>query len=234
MNHESVVRRVPIGPINLLTRGKDLIGDQYWLFVGITLLGVLIGSALPLGILMGPMMCGIYLCYLTRSRGERATIDLLFKGFDYFLDSFLAMLIMVGVMLVFMVPLYILAFVLFFSTIAANQGEPPAPVIIGLAVVLYLVMLIVMIAVSMPFLFVFQLIVDRGLKPVDAVKTSCRGVLRNFVGLLMTIFVFSVISMIGACMCYVPAILFMPLSFGGIFVAYRDIFPDEAQAKPLA
>ena len=75
-------RRVPIEPVDCLMRAGSLTGDQYWLFVGICFVGVLIGSLAPLGILLGPMMCGIYLCYFGRERGYRATFELLFKGFD--------------------------------------------------------------------------------------------------------------------------------------------------------
>ena len=60
MNAESVeFQRTPIRPFDCLIASKQLMGEQYWLFLGIGVVGILIGSFVPLGILLGPMMCGI-------------------------------------------------------------------------------------------------------------------------------------------------------------------------------
>ena len=50
-----------VQPVECIKAGWELIKSQYWLFVGMTVVGIIIGSVVPLGILMGPMMCGIYL-----------------------------------------------------------------------------------------------------------------------------------------------------------------------------
>lgn len=63
MDEEIVAQKVPLRPIELLKEGRQLVGEQYWLFVGITFVGMLVGNAVPMAILLGPMMCGIYLCY---------------------------------------------------------------------------------------------------------------------------------------------------------------------------
>ena len=57
-----------------------MVRPQYWLMVAVVLVGILIGSFAPMGILLGPMMCGIYLCLLGLMRGERIEFGLLFKG----------------------------------------------------------------------------------------------------------------------------------------------------------
>jgi hypothetical protein len=43
-------QRVPLGPVDCLTAAKQLMGEQYWLFLGISVVGMLIASAVPLGI----------------------------------------------------------------------------------------------------------------------------------------------------------------------------------------
>ena len=48
-----------IRPIECMKEGWDLIKDQYWLILGITTVGMLIGSFIPLGIGIGAMFCGI-------------------------------------------------------------------------------------------------------------------------------------------------------------------------------
>ena len=103
MNAGSVeFQRVPIRPFDCLSGSKQLMGEQYWLFLGISVIGILIASFVPLGILMGPMMCGIYYCYFRRMRGEAVEFGMLFKGFDYFVESLIATLILVGVMMAVM------------------------------------------------------------------------------------------------------------------------------------
>ena len=82
-----------VEPVECLKQGWALIKNRYWLYVGVTLVGLLIGSVVPLGILMGPMMCGIYLMLLQEMRGRPTEFSTLFKGFDYFIESLIATLI---------------------------------------------------------------------------------------------------------------------------------------------
>jgi len=230
MDQDITIRKVSIRPIELLREAFGLLGDQYWLFVGITFVGILIGSAVPMGILLGPMMCGIYLCYIQRKDNKLVEFGLLFKGFDFFVDSLIATLIMVAVMLAVIIPAYIIFGVAMIGLMAGTQGEPPPTAAFGLFAVLYAVVILAIILISLPFLFVYPLIVDRELKAVAAVKASCRGVLANVFGVLGMALLYSFISFVASCFCYVPAILFLPLSLGGIFLAYRDVFPvDEKE-----
>ena len=70
---------VPLDPIGLLKRSYAMMGDQYFLFVGITAVGIILGSLVPFGILLGPMMVGIYLCYIDREKGKTVEFGTLFK-----------------------------------------------------------------------------------------------------------------------------------------------------------
>ena len=60
-----------VQPIECLKAGWELIKDQYWLFMGVTLVALLIGQLAPFGILMAPMMCGIYLVLFQRLLGRQ-------------------------------------------------------------------------------------------------------------------------------------------------------------------
>lgn len=60
-----------VKPVECLKAGLELVRNQYWLFVGITAVGMIIAGAVPLGILMGPMMCVIYLALFKQRRGQR-------------------------------------------------------------------------------------------------------------------------------------------------------------------
>lgn len=225
MNDEIVCRHVSLQPIELLKQAKEMLGEQFWLFVGLIFVGMLIGSAAPLGILMGPMMCGIYLCYMQRSSGKPVGFELMFKGFDYFAESLIATLIMVGVSMLVMIPAGIIFAICFIASMAATHGEA-APVLIVLMPLGYAIMITLAVLVSIPFLFVYPLIVERELKAVPAVKASWAGVKKNFGGVLKLILAYALISLFLAfCLCYIPVFLFVPLSFGAVFLAYRAIFP---------
>src|SRR5437660_12442704 len=97
--------RGAIAPVECLKEGWALIKDRYWLFLGITLVGILIGGTVAI-ILMGPMMCGIFLCLFQRQRGETVEFGTLFKGFDYFVPALLVQLIKIIPIVVLMVPFY--------------------------------------------------------------------------------------------------------------------------------
>jgi hypothetical protein len=105
------IREISIRPLDRFQRGFRLIQDQYWLFLGMTLVAMFIGSAIPMGILLGPMLVGLYLALAQKADQGQTEFGTLFKGFDKFGDSLIAMLIVVGVSLVVMIPLGILAFV---------------------------------------------------------------------------------------------------------------------------
>ena len=232
MEPEVAFEKVSLRPIVLLQEAYAMLGDQYWLFVGITLVGILVGSAVPFGILMGPMMCGIYLCYLQRERGERVEFGTLFKGFDSFAECLIAMLLMVAAVFAVLIPCYILFIIVMITVVASSQGGQPDPAAFGILFAIYPLVFALLILVSLPFLFVFPLIADRGLKAIPAIKTSFAAVWANLGGVLGMVIVFTFISTIATCMCYIPGILFMPVSFGGMFLAYRQIFPIQ-EATPL-
>lgn len=227
------IRKVRVQPMELLQRAKGLMGDQYWLFVGISLAGIFIGSAVPMGIIMGAMMVGIYICFLKREQGQRVEFATLFKGFDQFADSLVAMLIMVGVSLVVMFPLMIAMFALMIVPMIASQGNggPPATFGILTMLLMYPLVFIASFLVYIPFLFTFQLIADRKLTAVEAVKLSARGAWKNLGGVILFLFVVMVISTVLAIMCYIPVFFFLPVSFGAMFVLYRDVFPHQVSEQ---
>jgi hypothetical protein len=214
MDQEISFRKVSIRPIELLKEAKNLVGDQYWLFVGIVFVGILIGSLVPFGILMGSMMCGIYLCYLRKSQNQQVTFDMLFKGMDYFVEGLIVMLINIAVSVVVMAPMYLLIIV------PLMAHERP-----GLVSLVFVVLVLVQTIITLWFLFAYLLIVDRGLQAIPAIKASGRAGLANAGGLVGMLLLYGLISCLGACCCYVPAVLFSPLFFGAVFLAYREIFP---------
>src|SRR5688500_5485864 len=78
--------RNAVSPVECIKGGWNLIKNQYWLILGMVIVGWMIASAVPFGILMGPMMCGLFLTFFKMRRGEFVEFGTLFKGFEYLGD----------------------------------------------------------------------------------------------------------------------------------------------------
>ena len=227
MTPEIPFRRNAVEPIECIKGGWELIKNQYWLFVGMTLVGILIGSAVPI-ILLGPMMCGLNLAFFKTRRGEAIEFGTLFKGFDYFGQSLIATLIHTIPIIVIVVPAYILFYVSIFVSMAAQGGDEPNPAalfgVMAMFGVFWLVVVVIIIIISIAFTFVFPLIVDRKLQALDAVKLSFRAAMANFWRLLGMMLLTSLMSFVGVLACYVGAFLVMPIGYAAIAKAYEQVF----------
>ena len=232
---DGLIRKVNVRPIELLSRSYQLIGNQYGLFLGISFVGVLIGSMVPFGIIMGPMLIGIYLCFLHRQAGRQVEFGTLFKGFDQFTEGLVACLVMIGFsILASMVTVglfLVLALAVFALAAGTMEGGAAAGVGIGLGILIYIVCFAVLIVISVlinvPFIFTFQLIADRKLSGMEAIKQSWAGVKLNLGGIVWYALVNYFLIMLAAMACYIPAILLMPVSFGGMFLLYSDIYRGD-------
>ncbi|MEP6568766.1 MAG: hypothetical protein ABJC10_03250 [Acidobacteriota bacterium] len=228
--HDIEFNRNAVEPIECIKAGWELIKREYWLFVGMTLVGILIGSLVPLGILMGPMMCGLYMALFKTRRGEPIEFGLLFKGFDYFGDAVIATLLHMVPIIVVVAPAYILYIVGMFTVMGAaqqNGGEPNPGAMLGffgIFGVVWLLIIVLLIVLSVVFAFAYPLIVDRRLSGLNAVKLSIRAGFANFWRLLAMIFLTGLISACGILLCCVGVYLFMPLGFAAIAAAYEQVF----------
>ncbi|MDA7918883.1 hypothetical protein N9B20_04375 [Mariniblastus sp.] len=229
------IRKVNVRPIELLSRSKELIGNQYGLFLGISLVGVLVGSMVPFGIVMGPMLIGIYLCFLHRQAGRQVEFGTLFKGFDQFGEGLIAYLIMVGFSIVasmVTVGLFVVVALAAWALINGTmEGEAAASlgIVVGIVayLVFFLVLMVISVLINLPFVFAFQLIADRKLSGAEAIKQSWAGAKLNFGGIVWYMLVNYFLLMLAALACYIPAILLMPVSMGGLFLLYSDIYRGE-------
>jgi uncharacterized membrane protein len=216
-----------------------LIRDQYWLFVGMAAVGLLIGSAVPFGILVGPMMCGLYMAFFKRMRNEPFEFGLLFKGFDFFGPSVVATLLHVIPILVVVVPAYIIFYVSFVLSIAV-QGNDPNPAaalgVMAMFLIFWIVMIIVIIFISIGFTFSYPLIVDRKLQAMDAIKWSFKAAMTNFWRLLVMAILTGLLAIAGMLLCYVGMFLVFPIQYAAIAIAYERVFgladPNVASDLP--
>jgi hypothetical protein len=235
-------RRGVIRPVQCLNEGWRLIKDQYGLFLGITIVGVLIASVVPLGILAGPMICGIYYCLFRHFRGRPVKFEMLFKGFDHFLQSLIATLLMAIPALVILVPAYIILIVSMMANMpapaVAAPGAPPPPPpglppgFFAAFGGFYLVMLLVIIVLQIFFFFTYPLIVDKKMSGVQAVGTSVRAAMGNFGGILGLVLLIFLLNFVGSLACCIGQFFVMPLHYAAIAVAYRQVFDSDAEEPP--
>jgi len=220
---EIPIRADVVTPVADLQEAWRRLGDRYWLFVGISAVGILVGSLVPMAILLGPMMCGVYSCFRDHRQGRPVRFEGLFVGFQQpmLLQSILATLMMVGLGLVVLIP-FVLAVVGVVVLLAAVKA--PEGLAVMLAALGYLSWLFAATLLGMAVAFAFPLIVDRKLEAWPAVRLSLRGVRANLGGMLGLTTLTFVLGLGGVLCCYVGAFLVLPVTFGAQMVAYEKIF----------
>ncbi|HYR75020.1 MAG TPA: hypothetical protein VEM96_04190 [Pyrinomonadaceae bacterium] len=220
-----------IEPVECLKAGWATIKDRYWLFLGITLVAVLIGGAVPI-VLIGPMMCGLYLCLFAKMRNEPVQFDQLFRGFDHFIPGLVAAAIQTVPILILVVAADAIFFIFMFAVMPhdrySHDQAPPPVFFLGL-VVFVLFAMIVSLTIHSLFLFAYPLIVDRKLSGWDAVKTSYRAAVKNIGGIVGLILLNAGLGIVGVICCYVGVFFVMPISFAAYAAAYRQVFPEVSQ-----
>jgi len=216
--------------------GWELVKPHYWLFVGMAIVAQLIGSAVPLGILLGPLMCGIYLAFFKHRRGQPIEFGLMFKGFDYFGPSVVATLLHMVPVLAVVIPAYIIFYLgLLLSVAAQTASQEPNPgaalAVFFMFAFFFMVIFAVILIVSIGFTFSYPLIVDRNLPGFDAVKLSFRAAMANFWRLLGLTLLTGLLSLAGALLCIVGVFLVYPIAHAAIAAAYEQVFglrnPEE-------
>jgi len=219
--------RNAVRPIECLKAGMELVKSQYWLFLGIIAVGMIIASMVPLGIMLGPMMCGIYVALFKQRRGQLIEFGDLFKGFDYFKDSLIASLLHVIPVFVIIIPTYVIFYISLIAMIGASGGQPDPAVVLGFFgfwALIFVVVVVVMVLISVIFTFAYPLIVDRRLSGMDAVKLSAKAAMANYMGLIGLMLLTSLLGIIGAMFCYVGAFLIAPVTFAALGTAYEQVF----------
>ena len=227
MSISTPYRRNAIRPVACIKEGWAVIQGQYWLFFAMALVGFMIGSAVPLGILMGPMMCGLHLTYFQLRRGEPIEFGTLFKGFEYFGNSVVAALLQTIPVIAVVIPAYFLFYIGMFVSFAAMGDEPGPAGLIGVLLsfsLFFLIVMLVVVVLTIGFTFCYPLIVDRKMPGFDAVKLSFKAAMANFLGLLGMVILCSLLNIAGVMLCYVGVFLTLPISYAAVAAAYEQVF----------
>ena len=217
-----------IKAVDCAREGWELIKSDYWLLFAISLVGALI-AGVSFYVLIGPMVCGIFYCYLKQIDHQKVVFDDLWKGFGFFWPSLgvtIAIVVpMVGFMLLMFLTIY-----LPIITAAVMGNKADGGILLGtfaVGLVIDFVVAIIMMCIHSLLMFAFPLIVDRGLSSWDAMKLSARAVMKNLGGIAGLIFVNIGLVLVGELACGVGVYLVIPVITATNVVAYRKVFPSN-------
>ena len=213
-----------INPIEVYKEAWEMIKDQYWIIFAITFVGIVIGGAVPF-ILIGPMMCGIYLVLLHKYEGRPVDFALLFKGFDYFVPGLILAIVITVPMIAFIFAIYIPIIGVVIAGPNMNESEV-LMFVVGTVVVEFIVALI-MVCLHTLLIFAFPLIVDKKLSAIPAVKLSAKAAWDNIGGIAGLFAVGFVVAIVGYLMLCIGIYLVLPLILASTLVAYRKVFPMQ-------
>ena len=187
-----------------IEKGFNLYKENFGILVLASLIAVIV-SAITVGVLAGPMAAGVLLIIfqLCDRKEPKPEVGTLFRGFDFFLHSFLFFVIW-GIAI--FVASLILGLVPFIGQLAS--------------------MFVVFVAHAL-LMFGLFLIVDRKMEFWPASVESFNMVKRNFWPFLGFSIVSNLIGSIGAVACGIGVVFTLPLQVCILAVAYREIFDDK-------
>ena len=223
-----------IHPIECVKEGWAVIKDEYWMMLAISLVGGVIG-AFTLYILIGPMVCGIYLAYLRKvDRGGRASFDDLWAGMKLWRRSIGVTLAIVLPILAWMAITFIAVYLPMLTAATSGRYTDPDEIMrqfyFGMAI--DLVVAVVMVCIHSVLMFAFPLIADKGLGSWDAIKLSARASIKNFGGIGGIIGISMLIALAGYLLLCIGLYLIIPIITAANVAAYRKVFPGTS--SPLA
>lgn len=227
-----------IRPIECMKEGWELIKDQYGLFLGITVVGMLVAGFIPLGLGVGAMFCGIYYVLFRKMNRQPVEFGDLFKNFgSYFVPGLIVTLVVI-------VPAVISVFVLYGSMVAFFVAaiEPRGGINEGVLYAMFATIFVEAVVISLVtgslhalIMFAYPLIVERNLSGSDALKLSMKAVWANLSGVVGLILLEFLMGIVGYLFFIVGVYLLLPIMFAGVLVAYRRVFPSpERFSEPTA
>ncbi len=217
-----------IRPVECMREGWELIKNEYWLFFGITFVGMLIAGLIPFGIGIGAMFCGIYYCIFQKMNGETVSFDGLFKGFNYFIPGLLATLVFIIPAFIFLIISYI-PLVLMQIRLMNSRNPDPTEFFayFGFFIIEMIFVWLILGSIHVFLFFAYPLIVERGMSGFDAFKLSARAVWNNLGGVVGFILLEFLLGLAGYLVCFVGVYFTLPVMFAGALVAYRKVFPNS-------
>lgn len=199
---------------------------------GIPYLGILIGLALN-GVLFG----GLYWFYLKLIRGQKAELADAFEGFRVALVPLMLASIISGILILVVIGIIALPILITWIPLGIRFSKDPDmdPDIflreLGAGTILNIVFCaFIAIVLYLFWVFAFPLIIDKRMQFWDALETSRKAVMNNFVSILGLFLVGGLLTLGGILACCIGVFFTLPIFFGSIAYAYEDLFGETGKA----
>lgn len=247
-----------------VSNGWEMLKTNYWVFFGMTalfVLGGIIAGCIPLvgGIafqifLAPPLTIGIFYALFRQMDGQPVDLGMMFKGFDKFGTA-----VIVG--LIQSIPGIIWTIISFalnigstmidilqkksgrgygssFMMQSSSNGSDVAPFLAGgmliVVAIVVIAALIFSIAWGVTFFFVFPLIAEHDIAPMDAIKLSFSAGWGN-VGGIIVLFIFEfLLCLVGILALCIGFLFVLPIVYAANAFAYRMVFPWRPQGMNMA
>ena len=218
-----------------ISKGKDLVMENYGMYIGITLLAFVLTGCIPIVnlFLAGPIMCGIFYVLFRQMRSEQVEFGMMFKGFENFVPAMLVGLLAAipeiisqGVRISIDLADLGINGSLFQSDqarIALSTGLIVVAAIVGLGFFL------ASLALRVTLFFALPLITEHGLGAGDAIKLSAQSGWNNLGGIIVLSILEFFLVLGGLLLCIVGIFFVLPIIYAANAFAYRQVFPDNQQ-----
>ncbi|MCU1289101.1 MAG: hypothetical protein JWN60_1330 [Acidobacteria bacterium] len=240
---ELEIRESAIDPSNCISEGWALIKPNYGLFLGMSVIMIVITIVVGLipyigdlinVFLTGPLLCGVYIALLAKMRSDEPNFAMFFEGFSRFLPAMLITLIPLIPWLI--LALFAYLFVSFGSDQAADaaalQGlESIFGILTPVLIVSYIGAFLVSLALQILLFFALPLVAEHNLNTVDAVKLSLSGAASNFGGIIVLLIFETLIALLGVIALCIGIFFVLPVIYAANIIAYRSVFPAERQTR---
>lgn len=183
-------------------------------------------GAIATFVLMPVFAGGLMVACQTQQRGGAIEIGHLFAGFKTQTANLVVLgAIALGGLIVVMVPVLLIVGVgAFFG--AARGDVAGAATVGGSFLIAWLLAMALSILLYMALWFAPALVVLRGVAPVDAIRRSFFGCLKNIVPFLIYGIVMMVLGIVASIPLGLGWLVLGPVAVASIYVAYRDIYGD--------
>jgi uncharacterized membrane protein len=228
--------RGAINPSDCISNGWNLVKQNYGLFFGISIVALLMVSCIPClnFFIVGPVMCGVYYCFLKEMRREPVSLGEMFKGFEFFVPAMVIGLIaaipeIIGTILQWTVNL---------ADLGLRSGSREnyfqsndtqfalAGGLLAFAIIGGLVLFLLSVALRISLFFALPLIVEHKLGAVDAMKLSAQAAWANVGGLILLFLLEIVVALIGVLALCIGILFVIPIIYAANAFAYRQVFPN--------
>lgn len=231
-----------IRPSECLSEGWNMIKDNYGLFLGISLLGMVIGGCIPCVsfFLAGPIAVGIFYCLQRQYRREQVEFGMMFKGFEVIVPAMVVGIIQSIPEII--AQIFRLTVNVGDALIKTRGGSSNflqsgdtalAGGIVIIAIVVGLGFLILGIAWRISFFFALPLLAEYPeLGIADVIKLSFRAGWANWGMIFVLGILQGLAALVGVLALCIGILFVMPIIQASNIMAYRMVFPPRESNNP--